>query len=66
MIGSKFKKNAIFKNLLAEGIGAEQLSRVFSPMGLDIGAILPEEIAVSVVAQMISVRRSTPGSILPN
>jgi xanthine dehydrogenase accessory factor len=65
MIGSKFKKNAIFKNLMAEGITSEQLSRVFSPMGLDINAILPEEIAVSIVAQMISIRRSKPGGVLP-
>jgi xanthine/CO dehydrogenase XdhC/CoxF family maturation factor len=34
-------------------------------MGLDINAILPEEIAVSIVAQMISIRRSKPGNILP-
>ena len=65
MIGSKFKKKSIFQNLMSEGITSEQLSSVFSPMGLDIDAILPEEIAVSIVAQMISVRRSKLGSILP-
>ena len=65
MIGSKFKKRTIFQNLMEEGITQEELGRVFSPMGLDINAILPEEIAVSIVAQMISIRRSKPGIILP-
>jgi xanthine dehydrogenase accessory factor len=65
MIGSKFKKRTIFQNLMEEGVTQEELGRVFSPMGLDINAILPEEIAVSIVAQMISIRRSKPGNILP-
>jgi xanthine dehydrogenase accessory factor len=63
MIGSKFKKKALFQNLTDEGISLEQLSRVFTPMGVDINAILPEEIAVSIVAQMIAVRRSKSGSL---
>jgi xanthine dehydrogenase accessory factor len=65
MIGSKFKKKALFQNLTDEGISQEQLSRVFTPMGVDINAILPEEIAVSIVAQMIAVRRSKPGGLTP-
>jgi xanthine dehydrogenase accessory factor len=65
MIGSKFKKRALFQNLREEGISQEQLDRVFSPVGLDINAILPEEIAVSIAAQMIAVRRSKPGSLVP-
>ncbi len=65
MIGSKFKRKHLVENLIEEGISEEQLSRVFSPVGIDINAILPEEIAVSVVAQMIAVRRSKPGSIWP-
>ncbi|MEW5977756.1 MAG: XdhC family protein [Acidobacteriota bacterium] len=63
MIGSKVKKRTLFNNLIAEGVSEEELSRVFSPMGIDINALLPEEIAISVVAQMIQVRRSKPGSI---
>jgi len=62
MIGSKFKKRAIFENLQDEGIESARLERVFSPVGIDIHAILPEEIAISVVAQMISIRRSSPTS----
>ena len=62
MIGSKFKKKNIFDNLKSEGVTDEQLARVISPLGIDINAILPEEIAVSIVAQMIAARRSRPGS----
>jgi xanthine dehydrogenase accessory factor len=65
MIGSRFKKRALFENLREEGITQEQLDRVFSPVGVDINAILPEEIAISIVAQMIAVRRSKPGSQIP-
>ena len=65
MIGSRFKKRALFGNLREEGIAQEQLDRVFSPVGVDIKAILPEEIAISIVAQMIAVRRSKPGSQIP-
>jgi xanthine dehydrogenase accessory factor len=65
MIGSRFKKRALFENLLEEGITQLQLNRVFSPVGIDINAILPEEIAISIVAQMIAVRRSKPGSPIP-
>ena len=61
MIGSKFKKKNIFDNLKAEGVTEEQLARVISPLGVGINAILPEEIAVSIVAQMIAARRSKPG-----
>ena len=65
MIGSQFKKKSIFHNLKEEGITDAQLSRVFSPMGIDIQAILPEEIAVSVVAQLIATRRSRPTTAGP-
>jgi xanthine dehydrogenase accessory factor len=65
MIGSQFKKRALFQNLREEGIPQEQLDRVVSPVGIDINAILPEEIAVSIVAQMIAVRRSKPGNLVP-
>lgn len=61
MIGSKVKKRTLFRNLREEGIPQEALDRVQSPMGVEINAILPEEIAVSVVAQMIEYRRSKPG-----
>lgn len=58
MIGSKRKVIGVVKELEKEGIQRSAYDRVFAPMGLDIGAITPEEIAVSIVAEMIAVRRS--------
>ncbi len=57
MIGSKRKTIAIFKELTAEGIPAKLFERVHAPVGLDIGAVTPEEIAVSIIAELIAVRR---------
>jgi len=61
MIGSKRKVISVIKELEKEGLSRESLERVFAPMGLEIGAISPEEIAVSVAAEMIAARRN-PGS----
>jgi len=58
MIGSKRKVISVAKELEKDGIPPEALDRVFAPMGLEIGAISPEEIAISVAAEMIAVRRS--------
>ena len=57
MIGSKRKVITVFRTLVAEGLSPELFDRVHSPVGLDIGAITPEEIAVSIVAELIGVRR---------
>ncbi len=57
MIGSKRKTIAIVKELENEGFSRDQFTRIHAPMGLEIGAITPEEIAVSVVAEMIAARR---------
>jgi len=57
MIGSKRKTIAIFKELQAEGLPAHLFDRVHAPIGLDIGAITPEEIAVSITAELIAKRR---------
>ncbi len=62
MIGSKRKLIEFYKALEKEGVTAAQLERVHSPVGLDIGALTPEEIAVSVVAEMIAVRRGAVAS----
>jgi xanthine dehydrogenase accessory factor len=56
MISSKRKRAAIFEALMAEGITRERLDWVHSPVGLDIDAETPEEIAVSIVAELIQVR----------
>lgn len=58
MIGSKRKVINVIKELEKEGMPRAGFERIFAPMGLEIGAISPEEIAVSVVAEMIAVRRN--------
>lgn len=57
MIGSRRRVNAAWDQLLSEGYTQEQLNRVNAPIGLAIGAISPTEIAVSIIAQVISARR---------
>jgi len=57
MIGSKRKTITIFRELTKEGIPAQRFDRVHAPVGLDIGAITPEEIAVAITAELIAVRR---------
>jgi xanthine dehydrogenase accessory factor len=58
MIGSKRKTISVVQELEKEGLPREAFEKVFAPMGLEIGAELPEEIAISVVAEMIAVRRA--------
>jgi xanthine dehydrogenase accessory factor len=57
MIGSKRKIRTIADNLIKEGIDRERIERVHMPIGLDIGAVTPEEIAVAIVAEAIHIRR---------
>ncbi len=57
MIGSRRKTISIFKELQQEGLPAHLFDRVNAPIGLDIGAITPEEIAVSITAELIASRR---------
>ena len=58
MIGSKRKRDAIYASLLTAGYAQSDFERVHSPIGLDIGAETPEEIAVSIVSELIAVRAS--------
>lgn len=53
MISSRKKRDTIYKALMAKGVKEEELARVHSPIGLDINAETPEEIAVSIVAELI-------------
>ena len=62
MIGSRRKTISIYRELESEGIPAEKFAGIHAPVGLEIGAVTPEEIAVSIVAEMIAVRRHA----LPN
>jgi len=62
LLGSARKKAVITKALATAGVPADALARVRVPVGLAIGAVTPEEIAVSVVAELIAWRRlSAPG-----
>ncbi|MEP6645313.1 MAG: XdhC/CoxI family protein [Acidobacteriaceae bacterium] len=58
MIGSKRKTITIFRELTKQGIPANLFERVHAPVGLDIGAITPEEIAIAITAELIAVRRN--------
>jgi xanthine dehydrogenase accessory factor len=57
LLGSRRKKIVVTKGLAAAGVPAKSLGRVRVPVGLAIGAVTPEEIAVSVVAELIAWRR---------
>ena len=57
MIGSRRRVRAVFDMLREEGIPEERLDRTHAPVGLDIGARTPEEIALSIMAEVVKVRR---------
>ena len=58
MIGSKRKTRTLLDRLKQGGVSAELLDRVFSPIGLSIGAVTAEEIALSIVGELVKIRRS--------
>lgn len=60
MIGSSRRVGIVRRQMLAEGYAAEDLKRLHAPIGIDIGAVTPEEIAVSIVAEMIQEKRQRP------
>lgn len=53
MIGSRTKRNRIYKNLLAKGVSQAQIDSVYSPIGIDIKAQTPGEIAISIMGEII-------------
>ena len=57
LIGSRAKVARIYDALVAEGMPIECLERVHAPVGFDIGAVTPAEIAVSILAELIAIRR---------
>lgn len=63
MLGSKRKVLTVFRALREEGVDAAALERVHAPVGLDIGAFTPEEIAVAVVAELIALRRRADAAL---
>jgi xanthine dehydrogenase accessory factor len=57
MIGSRRKRNVVYEALKQEGFTLDDFNKVYNPIGLEIGAETPEEIAVSIAAELIKVRR---------
>ena len=57
MIGSKRRVKIMKEELIEEGYSKEKIENIYSPIGLNIGAVTPEEIAISILAELISVKR---------
>ena len=60
MMGSRRKIGIFIEKLRSEGIPAEEFARVYAPVGIEIGSETPEEIAVSIAAELIAVRKGLP------
>lgn len=63
MIGSRAKCQIVLDHLRSDGYSEEALSRVYAPIGLDLGGPTPEEIAVAILAEVIAVRRGGSGKM---
>jgi xanthine dehydrogenase accessory factor len=63
MIGSKRKTITIYKELEKEGIPPEKFANIHAPVGLEIGAVTPEEISIAIIAEMIAERRRATSNI---
>lgn len=66
MIGSRKKIGTLYQSLIERGIAKESLGRVHAPIGIDINSETPEEIAVSIVAELIKVRGESLSSATPS
>lgn len=64
LIASQHRAKLVLDYLAAEGVPQEKIARVFGPAGLDLGAVTPEEIALSIVSQMVALRRGGTGRTL--
>ena len=63
VLGSKAKMKTLLRNLEKEGFGVERLKKIHTPIGLPINSHTPEEIAVSIAAEIIAVKNGTPASL---
>jgi xanthine dehydrogenase accessory factor len=64
LIGSKRRTNIVLQRLRESGAAEERLKRVHAPVGLDIGAVTPEEVALAIMAEIVAVRRGGKGGSL--
>ena len=61
LLGSRRKTLMIYRRLIQQGVSAERIKEVYAPVGLNIGGLTPEELAVSIMAEIIMVRRGGDG-----
>ncbi len=66
MIGSKRRTNIVLDKLREEGANEDELKKVRAPIGLDIGAVTPEEVALAILAEIVAERRGGSGASLSN
>jgi xanthine dehydrogenase accessory factor len=64
LIGSKRRTNIVLQRLRDSGAAEERLAKVHAPVGLDIGAVTPEEVALAIMAEIVTVRRGGKGGSL--
>jgi xanthine dehydrogenase accessory factor len=64
MIGSKRRTNIVLEKLREEGANEERLNKVRAPIGLNIGAVSPEEVALAILAEIVAERRGGSGAPL--
>jgi xanthine dehydrogenase accessory factor len=64
LIGSKRRTRIVLERLRESGVSPEQLAKVHAPIGLDIGAVTPEEVALAILAEIVSARRGGAGGPL--
>ena len=64
LIGSKRRTNIVLQRLRESGADEQRLAKVHAPVGLDIGAVTPEEVALAIMAEIVAVRRGGKGGSL--
>jgi len=64
LIGSKRRTSIVIDRLRDAGVPEEQLKKIHAPIGLDIGAVTPEEVALAILAEIVAARRGAPGGSL--
>jgi xanthine dehydrogenase accessory factor len=64
LIGSKRRTNIVIENLRRSGVAEEQLNSIRAPIGLDIGAVSPEEVALAIIAEIVAEHHGRSGESL--
>ena len=64
LIGSKRRTSIVIDRLRDAGVSDDQLKNIHAPIGLDIGAVTPEEVALAILAEIVAHRRNAPGGSL--